>query len=199
MGALPAERDSSAATCSRGSTAPEVCSECPFERMGVRDRGRYRPRSRTSVGRKSLSGETLRCEASARTRAWVRTRAAAPYLGRPLRRPFTPDTGTYALRQEAQAPQDRHAQAEEAASQEPPQEEEPLGSRLAPRRQADCSGQAAPQGGGGLVLYVRAAVAVGRGRSRSAAAERPSCRGRARRGAAPGRLVSLRFPTVALR
>src|SRR5690606_21207484 len=36
--------------------------------------------------------------------------------------------GTYALRQEAQAPQDRHAQAEEAAPQEPPQEEEPLGA-----------------------------------------------------------------------
>ena len=48
------------------------------------------------------------------------------------------DTGTYALRQEAQASQDRHAQAEEAASQEPPQEEGPLGSGPAPRRRPSC-------------------------------------------------------------
>ena len=37
-----------------------------------------------------------------------------------------PNPEPYALRPEAQASQDRHSQAEEAASQEPPQEEEPL-------------------------------------------------------------------------
>ena len=62
------------------------------------------------------------------------------------------DTGTYALRQEAQASQDRHAQAEEAASQEPPQEEGPLGSRPArPRPPSRRPGRST--GWDGLVLF----------------------------------------------
>ena len=69
-----------------------------------------------------------RCEASARSDVHLGPDRRRLYLGRPSSDDVHSFPGTYALRQEAQAPQDRHAQAQEAASQEPSQEEGPLGS-----------------------------------------------------------------------
>ena len=109
--------------------APDASGRVPRGDRAWRARPRVRfcrrccPRSGPSPAR--------RCEGSARTTPRCTPGPGAPYLPRPPPTTVHLSLGTYALRQEAQAPQDRHAQAEEAASQEPPQEEGPLGSRPA--------------------------------------------------------------------